>query len=1157
MTESRRASFAALAIIIATSMIISTSMCLSSTDAGPNDIIYINNADDLARIGTGIVIEGTEWSLDATYIQQNDISLADRAAESLTITFATGPTWGDYIGQSCDHNIYVTVTSDYPLSSINCELHLNEDTVHRVTADSIPAIDRDDAYYYSFLRLYMHDGEGSTFDITLDIPFIPDYEGYDSTGEYRNMKDFSMTETYNCNLFPIGGKNRPFTGTYDGKGYTINGLNQEITFGSSLSGLPNYLFNEDLWIHDIYAGLFAYISNGMVFDLGLTGGSIDLKSNASRTAYYANLNVGGIAGSITDGTYIYGCYNQNTLSATSTNELRGCVNMGGIVGYSNDYYSNYGGMIGTCFNAGDLRSSIGMSYIGGIIGYDLRTSIYDCYNVGDITCIVPFTHKNSALGGLAGVIADCEILNCYNRGDITGYVFGFPDIWPCNSFIGGLAGDCLGGMYFTNCYSTGSIGFVEAPYRGDDVFHNDPWTVEEMENQDSRPYLSGGVIGHLSGHAYITNCYYLEDLELFGNKDPYYDFTLDGVYVDTYDPARSDLRKDRPSGNKTESELKNQDQDDENFPYYTGDTVMNDDYVPGWDFGTIQTESSWSFDLYGYNDGYPILTMFLGEIYVAISPEDSGTIDTTEFYSTFEGDIEAIPSEGFSFKEWETGETNRVRSLNIPHWRQYISLTADFVRSYKITAVADDGSYISDEGENFVAPDGSITFEFGVSEGYDMTVLVDGEPLDQERAMLGTYTFQNVAGEHTIRVISQIKTYSITAAADNNSMIDPSSTVVDHGGSITFKFGASEGFEVATVLIDGDPLEESQVALGEYTFSNVDCEHSISVTSQVKKYLIFAEADNGSKISPSSTSVDPGSSITFKFNALPGCRIISVYVDDDPLEQNLMDLGEYTFSNINSEHSISVESEAVWYIISAEADSNSVITPAGYNTVYSGNSLVFKFSALQGYRIAAVYVDGDPLRQSQIDLGTYTFSNVNDEHSISVRSERITVTVSATADEGSTISPGSTRVPYGGSVTFEFGAKDGYVLKDVIIDGSSRSDLIDAGTYTFANVNMDHSIDVVSEEVVSTVILTVNTSGSGAITYSIDGGEILQYTSPIEVAVGSSVTLYAAGTDDFVFSNWIVDGETIDSSTVTISDIEASAVISVVFSIPEADDDGG
>ena len=70
--------------------------------------------------------------------------------------------------------------------------------------------------------------------------------------------------------------------------------------------------------------------------------------------------------------------------------------------------------------------------------------------------------------------------------------------------------------------------------------------------------------------------------------------------------------------------------------------------------------------------------------------------------------------------------------------------------------------------------------------------------------------------------------------------------------------------------------------------------------------------------------------------------------------------------------------------ITAVADLGSLITPSGVVKVPAGNSQTFKFSAIGGYRIVSVTVDGIQLTQDQIKLGSYTFSNVVANHIITV-----------------------------------------------------------------------------------------------------------------------------------------------------------------------------
>ena len=74
------------------------------------------------------------------------------------------------------------------------------------------------------------------------------------------------------------------------------------------------------------------------------------------------------------------------------------------------------------------------------------------------------------------------------------------------------------------------------------------------------------------------------------------------------------------------------------------------------------------------------------------------------------------------------------------------------------------------------------------------------------------------------------------------------------------------------------------------------------------------------------------------------------------------------------------------YFITATADANSSISPSGTVTVQSGGSRTFTFSAAAGYHISSVTVNGDPLTQGQIGLGSFTFTNVTASQTIDVKS---------------------------------------------------------------------------------------------------------------------------------------------------------------------------
>jgi hypothetical protein len=75
-----------------------------------------------------------------------------------------------------------------------------------------------------------------------------------------------------------------------------------------------------------------------------------------------------------------------------------------------------------------------------------------------------------------------------------------------------------------------------------------------------------------------------------------------------------------------------------------------------------------------------------------------------------------------------------------------------------------------------------------------------------------------------------------------------------------------------------------------------------------------------------------------------------------------------------------------YYHITATSDAGSSITPSGAVQVAGGSSQTFRFSALQGFMIASVKVDGIALTEAQIASGLYTFYNVNMDHTIEVTS---------------------------------------------------------------------------------------------------------------------------------------------------------------------------
>ncbi|HQI95933.1 MAG TPA: hypothetical protein PK575_04315, partial [Syntrophorhabdus sp.] len=165
---------------------------------------------------------------------------------------------------------------------------------------------------------------------------------------------------------------------------------------------------------------------------------------------------------------------------------------------------------------------------------------------------------------------------------------------------------------------------------------------------------------------------------------------------------------------------------------------------------------------------------------------------------------------------------------------------------------------------------------------------------------VSSYTFSNVTANHTINATFSLKTYTISASAGTGGTISPSGNIlVNHGGNQTFTITPGAGYRIATVTVDGVPVG----ATGSHTFTNVMANHSISATFSVNTFTINASAGFGGTISPAGTvTVEQGANQTFTFTANSGYAVSNVVVNGSSLGS----LGSYTFTNVSSNHTISV-----------------------------------------------------------------------------------------------------------------------------------------------------------------------------------------------------------------------------------------------------------
>jgi hypothetical protein len=289
---------------------------------------------------------------------------------------------------------------------------------------------------------------------------------------------------------------------------------------------------------------------------------------------------------------------------------------------------------------------------------------------------------------------------------------------------------------------------------------------------------------------------------------------------------------------------------------------------------------------------------------------------------------------------------------------------------YTVTAAADVNGSISPAGTITANHGDNLTFTITPNAGYQvLSVIVDGA----NRGALNTYTFTNIAANHTINAYFKAITYTITATAGSGGSISPLGTLTfTPGASQTFTITPAAGYHVADVLVDG----ASVGAVTTYAFTNITANHTIAATfAPNSAHTITASAGANGSISPSGTvSVLSGANQKFTITPAAGYRVADVTVDGASVGART----SYTFNNVQAVHTISASFTLDVYTITAAADVGGSITPSGTTTVNRGASQTYTITPDAGRTVRSVIVDG----ANRGAVTSFTFTNITANHTI-------------------------------------------------------------------------------------------------------------------------------------------------------------------------------
>ncbi len=335
-------------------------------------------------------------------------------------------------------------------------------------------------------------------------------------------------------------------------------------------------------------------------------------------------------------------------------------------------------------------------------------------------------------------------------------------------------------------------------------------------------------------------------------------------------------------------------------------------------------------------------------------------------------------------------------------------------------------------------------------------------------------------------VLGEAGTWTITASAGANGSISPSGAVsVVNGSDQAFAITPNACYHVADVLVDGSSVG----AVTTYTFTNVTASHTIAASFAIDVETITASAGANGTISPiGPVSVNCGSNQAFTITPAACYHVADVLADGGSVGA----VTAYSFTNVTGNHTIAASFAIDVETITASAGAGGTISPSGAVPVNCGSDQAFAITPSGGNSVLDVVVDGSSVGA----VTAYTFTNVTANHTIHATFAAGVHTITATAGAGGTIAPsGAVGVATGSDQAFTITPNPGFAIQDVLVDGGSVGAV---ATYTFTNVQADHTIH--ASFVALTYTLNVTVVGSGTVAKAPDQatynfGDVVQLTA--------------------------------------------------------------
>jgi hypothetical protein len=297
-------------------------------------------------------------------------------------------------------------------------------------------------------------------------------------------------------------------------------------------------------------------------------------------------------------------------------------------------------------------------------------------------------------------------------------------------------------------------------------------------------------------------------------------------------------------------------------------------------------------------------------------------------------------------------------------------------------------------------------------------------------------------------------------------------------------------------------------------------------------YTISTSIDNG-EITPTEEDIWEYDDRTITYKPKDGYYLLAVEIDGEPIDLSLYP-ESYTFENLESDHTVEVITQP-YLSITTSIDNGTITAPI--TDITANENQTITYVPEEDYTITEILVDNQPV-DIETYLDSYTFTDIQENHTIEVKTARFFTILSA-ADENASITTSQEAYQEGTDVTFEYQPATDYYVNEIFVDDELVSSNTYPDSYTFENIQANHTIAVTTKPYVH---ITATIDNNGIITVP-----EAEYKQNQDIQIGYQPAA------NFVITSILVDGEELDLSTVNDDATMTSILSSYLFEDITAD----